>query len=130
MSSQPGTFKGEMGFEIGIANGSSFDYLNNSIFAKLSVHLKSKKPFLILDFLIIVCYYYFKNGKRISLNFDYFLLRFTMRNKVLFLYLFHMKGIRRMPLDEFLKYVIQRIRQRMKKNRIKTFELELFKTLS
>jgi len=129
VSGQPGKYNGEMGFEIGVANGLCFDYLNKELFTKLIVHLKSKEPFHILDFLVIVCYYYFKNGKKISLNFDYFLLRFIIRNLDLIIHLFHIKGIRRMPLDEFLTYVIHRIRQKMKKNRIKTFRLIMFKTL-
>lgn len=129
VASHSGVHRGEVAFEVGVADGSYFDYLDEETFTKLVKPLKSRKSLPVLDVLIIVSYHYSKNGKRISLNFDHHLLRFTFKNRELNLYLFHMKGIRRMPLDEFLNHVINRIKERMTKNRLKTFKIEYFRTL-
>jgi hypothetical protein len=79
--------------------------------------------------LIIVLYHYTKNGKKIPLNFDHHLLRFTFKKGEFNAYLFHMKGIRRMPLDDLLRQIIDRIKGKMAKNRLKTFHIEYFRTL-
>jgi hypothetical protein len=129
VAGQSGVYTGEVGFEIGIADGLYFDYLDNRTRAKLVQYLKFGTTISVLDVLIIVSYHYSKGKKRISLNFDHNLLRFIFRNQELRLYLHHSRGIRRIPLDEFLNYIIQKINEQMKKNRLKTFKVEHLKTL-
>lgn len=128
-ASQSGVHAGEAAFEVGVADGLYFDYLDEETFAKLVKSLNSKKVPPILDVLIIVSYYYTKNGKRVHLNSDHHLLRFIFKDEELSLYLFHMKGIRRIPLDEFLNHVLDRIREKMGEKYAKTFKIEYFRTL-
>ena len=129
IASLSGTHKGEVTFEVGVADGLDFQYLDVETFSELVRPLKSRKAFKVLDVLIIVLYHYTKNGKKIPLNFDHHLLRFTFKKGEFNAYLFHMKGIRRMPLDDLLRQIIDRIKGKMAKNRLKTFHIEYFRTL-
>ncbi len=129
IASLSGTHKGEVAFEVGVADGLDFKYMDAETFSELVRPLKSRKAFKVLDVLIIVLYHYTKNGKRIPLNFDHHLLRFTFKKGEFNAYLFHMKGIRRMPLDDLLHQIIDRIKGKMTKNQLKTFHIESFRTL-
>jgi hypothetical protein len=129
IASDSGTHKGQVAFEVGVADGLNFHYLDGETYTELIKPLKKRKPFPVLDALIIVLYHYTKNGKKIPLNFDHHLLRFTFKKGELNAYLFHMKGIRRMPLDDLLHQLIDRIKGKMTKNRLKTFNIESFRTL-
>lgn len=129
VASGSGTHHGEVTFEVGVANGVAFQFFDEETLTELMRPLKTRKPFQVLDVIIIVCYYYPKNGKKVPLNFDHHLLRFTFSQGELNTYLFHMKGIRRMPLDDLLHQVIDRIKRKMSENRLKTFKLEYLRTL-
>lgn len=129
VASHQGAQKGEVAFEVGVADDLYFDYLDEETFTKLVKPLKHRKTLPVLDVLIIVSYHYSKNEKRVSLYSDHHLLRFTFKDGELNLYLFHMKGIRRMPLDEFLNHVIGRIKERLRENRLNTFRIEYFRTI-
>ncbi len=129
IASLSGTHKGEVAFEVGVADGLDFKYMDVETFSELVRPLKSRKTFKVLDVLIIVLYHYTKNGKKIPLNFDHHLLRFTFKKGEFNAYLFHMKGIRRMPLDDLLHQIIDRIKGKMTKNQLKTFHIESFRTL-
>jgi hypothetical protein len=129
VASDSGTRKGEVSFEVGVADGLNFHYIDEETYTEIIKPLKARKSFPVLDVLIIVLYHYTKNGKTIPLNFDHHLLRFTFKKGELNAYLFHMKGIRRMPLDDLLHQLINRIKGKMTKNRLKTFKIESFRTL-
>ncbi len=129
VASGPGTHQGEVRFEVGVANGVAFQFFDEETLSELMWLLKNRKPFPVLDVLIIVCYYYPKNGRKVPLNFDHHLLRFTFSPGEFTTDLFHMKGIRRMPLDDLLHQVINRVKRKMMENRLKTFKLEFLRTL-
>jgi hypothetical protein len=129
VASDSGTHKGEMAFEVGVADGLNFHYIDEETYTDLIKPLKTRKSFPVLDTLIIVLYHYTKNGKQIPLNFDHHLIRFTFKKGELNAYIFHMKGIRRMPLDDLLHQLIDRIKEKMTKNQLKTFNIEYFRTL-
>ena len=114
VSGRAGTYKGRVGFEVGVAEGIFFNYLNDEMTKKLSKSITSRKLYPILDFLIIVTYHYNSKGKNIHLNFDYHQLRFIFNIDELEMRLFHSKGIRRMPLDEFLDRILDCINGEMK----------------
>lgn len=129
VTGQAGMYNREIGFEVGIANGLYFDYLDDKIFSNLLQYIESSTTLFVFDVLIIVSYHYFKGEKRIPLNFDHNLIRFIFRSRELNLYLYNSRGIRRMPLDEFLNYILKEIREKMKQNHLKTFKVEYFTTL-
>jgi hypothetical protein len=120
-----------MVFEIGIANGSYFNFLNHETITKLNAYsqlLNNHQAAIFLDVLVIVSYYYYKNDKKISLNSDHNIIRFLIKSKELYIYLYNAKGIRRLPLDKFLYHVLNKTRDEMKKNNLKTFNIETFHT--
>jgi len=121
--------EGLMVFEIGIANGSYFNFLNQETITKLNAYyrlLNNQQVSIFLDVLVIVSYHYYKNDKKISLNSDHNIIRFLVKPKELYIYLYNAKGIRRLPLDKFLHYVLNKTRDEMKKNNLKTFNIEAF----
>ena len=127
VASPTGVQRGVMIFEIGVADGFNFDYLDEETLKKLS-DIPERGLSSVLDILIIVSYYYFKNRRRIPLRFDHILFRFVFNSRELNIYLHHVKGIRRLPLDELLKQIIATIKNEMKKNQLKTFNIEYLKT--
>lgn len=129
VASGPGTHQGEVKFEVGVADGTAFQFLDEETTRELMSPLKNRKPFPVLDVLIIVCYYYFKNDRKVPLNFDHHLLRFTFSPGELTTNLFHVKGIRRTPLEDLLHQVLNRVKRKMAKKRLKTFKLEYLRTL-
>ena len=128
VENRSGRYTGETTFEVGVADDLYFYYLDEETYTKLVTPLKSRTFFQALDVLIVVLYHYYKNGKRIPLNFDHNIIRFTFKKGELNLYVFHIKGIRRMPLDDLLNLVIDKIKGKMTKNRLKTFKIEYLRT--
>lgn len=113
ISNQKGTYRGTLGFEVGVAEGIFFDRLNNEMVKRLFKPISPTRRYPLLDFLIIVTYHYLHHGKRIALNFDYHHLRLIFNNRRLEVRLFHSKGTKRLPLDELLKRIFNKIRERM-----------------
>ena len=124
-----GTYDGEVAFEVGVANGLFFDYLNAEILKELCSPLESGKEYSILDFLVIVTYHYSREKKRIPLIFDHHILRFSFNDGEVEVTLFHSKGTRRMPLDEFLNVIISRIKVETKSAGLRPINVERMRTL-
>ena len=128
VASRSGKYPGEITFEVGVADDLYFNYLDDETYTNLVTRLKSRRVFQVLDVLIIVLYHYHKKGKRIPLHFDHNIIRFTFKKGELNVYLFHVKGIRRIPLDDLLNFVISLIKGKMTKNRLKTFKIDYIRT--
>ena len=123
LTSRTGTRNGRVGFEVGVAEGIYFNYLNDEVTRRLFETLSSMKFFPLLDFLIIITYHYNSKGKKIHLNFDYHQLRFLFDSHELEIRLFHCKGIRRMPLDELFSSLMGSIAKEMKQRSMKPLNL-------
>ncbi len=113
VSGQEGTYRGILGFEVGVAEGIFFDRLNNEMVKRLFKPISPSRSYPLLDFLIIVTYHYPRHGKRVALNFDYHHLRFIFNHRRFEVRLFHSKGTKRLPLDELLNRIFNKIRERM-----------------
>ena len=124
-----GTYDGEVTFEVGFADGLFFDYLNQDTIQSLFTPLTSGKEYPVLDFLVVVAYRYFKGERKISLNFDHYILRFAFYSGAVEAALFHSKGTRRMPLDEFMNLVLKRVSTEIKQMGLKPINIESLKTL-
>ena len=121
-----------MVFEVGIADGSYFQFLNHETMIDLNQSLqlvKNQQISILLDVLVIVSYHYYRHDKKISLNSDHNILRFLITSRILNIYLYNAKGIRRLPLDQFLQCLFDKIHEEMKRQQLKTFTLEAFNTL-
>ena len=96
-------------FELGIADGMTFNYLDDSELKRCLKHLKIRN-FKTLDFFMVNRYYKKKNeGKRVPLKFDYQFLRFTFPNKCLKIMVYHERGPRRIQLEELIDFLAQQI---------------------
>lgn len=129
VSGRVGTFEGKVGFEIGVAEGAYFNYLDDEMANRIQEHLTQGKLYPILDFLIVVTYRYSREGKDVHLNFDHHQLRFIFHNNQLEIRLFHSKGIRRMPLDELLSQILGAINREMKRQAAKPLTIEKMRVL-
>lgn len=129
VSDHPGVYAGERSFEIGVADDVYFNFLDDAEAKRLLKHLSEGENLSLLDFLVIVSYYYVREGKTIALKFDRHILRFIFYDNIVELNLFHEKGIRRTPLDDFLKYIIDNISQEIKKNHLEPLKIEHLRTL-
>jgi hypothetical protein len=124
--------EGLMIFEVGIADGSYFQFLDHETVTKLSTYnqvVKNQQVSVLLDVLVIISYHYYRQDKKISLNSDHNILRFIITPKLLNIYLFNAKGIRRLPLDQFLQRLFNKLHEEMKRQHLKTFTIEAFHAL-
>ena len=124
-----GTYNGEVTFEVGVADGLFFNFLNQDAFQNLCTPLKFGKEYSILDFLVVIAYRYFRGERKISLNFDHYIVRFAFYNGSVEATLFHSKGTRRMPLDEFLNLILKRLSNELKQMGLKPITVHTLKTL-
>ena len=120
-----------MVYEVGIADGSYFQFLDHETMTKLNDYqlVKNQQVSVLLDVLVIISYHYYRNDKKIALNSDHNILRFVITSRVLNIYLYNAKGIRRLPLDQFLQRLFDKILEEMKRQHLKTFTIEAFNTL-
>jgi len=129
VADHPGTYQGELSFEVGVAEGVYFNYLDSNELKRLYEALSSREFFKVLDFLIIAGYHYSREGKKIALKFDHHILRFLFYENTIELNLFHERGIRRIPLDDLLNYVIKNLTKKIGKNDLSQLKMEHFRTL-
>lgn len=123
-SSRAGTYDGQVGFEVGVAEGIFFNFLDDKMAERLCEFTMLRKPYPILDFLVIVTYYYNPEDKKIHLNFDYYQLRFVFYDNGFEIRLFHNKGTRKMPLDELVNRILESINIEMKKQSLRPLKVE------
>lgn len=129
VSGRVGTFDGRVGFEIGVAEGIYFDYLDDETTKRLQEYLTQGKLYPVLDFLIVVTYSYRRGRKEVHLNFDHHQLRFIFYDKGLEMRLFHSKGIRRMPIDELFGRILDAINREMRRDSAEPLIIEKMRTL-
>jgi len=123
-----GEVEGRMGLEIGVAEGNYFTYFDKETSADLAALLEMQRRPRPLDFLLIATYYYMKNQKEIPLKFDYHHLRFSFGQNELNVVLNHVKGIRRLPLDELLIIFFNRLEQKLKNQKLGTATIKELRT--
>jgi len=91
-------------FEIGIADGANFNYLDELELKRCLDHLKSKS-FKVLDFFLVNRYYKIDSkGQRKPLKFDYQIMRLEFSNDNLMIRVYHERGPRRIQLEELIDF--------------------------
>ncbi len=119
----------EVSFEFGIANGFEFNYLDEEEFNRLRKSMV-KKALPALDFFCVVRYHIKKDGKRVPLKFDYYMLRFIFYDKNgLELRMSHQRGVQRVSVEELITFIANRINEELSQNRLKPLELENLRAL-
>jgi len=129
ISGRAGTLEGKVGFEVGVAEGVYFNYLDDEAAKKLCESIGPRRIYSNLDFLVIITYHCGREGKSVRLNFDYHQLRFLFDKKGFEMRLFHSKGIRRMPLDEFINQVLSGVRGEMNQESLEPLTIKEFAVL-
>jgi hypothetical protein len=106
----------EVKFELGMADGVDFYYLDGEELRRFQKGIvESTLPNL--DFFCVVCYHIIKNGKRVPLKFDDYMLRFVFLNEnSLELRVFHQRGVRRVSVEDFVTFVTKRINEELSQN--------------
>jgi hypothetical protein len=123
-----GEIDGRMGFEVGLAEGNFFVYFDKETSAGLASFLEQQKRFRPLDFLLIATYYYTRKEKEVPLKFDYHILRFLFGHNELDVVLHHVKGTRRLPIDELLTMFFDRFERKVKERHLGTAIVKQIRT--
>jgi hypothetical protein len=87
-------------FEFGLAEGKSFNYINDEETKRVLSVLK-KQSFRVMDFFVAVRYYKAEDQKKTPLRFDYYMVRVVFSgNNIIELQVFHERGPRHIaPAD-------------------------------
>lgn len=92
-------------FEIGVADGANFNYLDNSELERCLNFLKNEN-FEVLDFFLINRYYTADSkGRKKPLKFDYQMIRLEFSNNNLVIRIYHERGPRRIQLEELIDFL-------------------------
>ncbi|RLI22596.1 hypothetical protein DRO54_00700 [Candidatus Bathyarchaeota archaeon] len=97
-------------FEIGLAEGLNFNYLDNLELERCLNFLKNG-VFNVLDFFVVNRYYRVDGDKRKPLRFDYQLLRLEFLEKTLVVRVYHEKGPRRIQLEDLIDFLAKQFLQ-------------------
>jgi hypothetical protein len=122
----------ELNFEFGIAEQDSFTFLDEKETERFfqSMENEPKGSLLILDFFCAIRYHIIDpDGKSKSLRFDYALLRLTFQRRVMELFIVHERGTQRIPLEDLVIFLTNRINNELKKRELRILSLKHMRTL-
>lgn len=97
----------EVKFEVGIAEGNGFNYIDAEEKAGMLSAI-SNRPFRIMDFFFAIRYYK-TVGKKTPMRFDYYMLRLTFGKKVVEMQISHEKGPMHILPDDLQEFVVNKI---------------------
>ena len=113
----------KIGFEFGIAEGTTFNYLNPEETERFRKTLAKKETVLNIDFLCVVKYHLSGSEKRQPLKFDHFLLRFIFRRPEMQLRVLHEKGTQHVSIEELIGFLTEQINTELTKTKAKPLKL-------
>ena len=92
-------------FEVGIADGTSFNYVDSEEAKRVGSALK-KQVFRVMDFFVAVRYYKGDAQKKTPLRFDYYMVRFVFSgNNSVELQVFHERGPRYTSPEDIVEFI-------------------------
>jgi hypothetical protein len=97
-------------FEFGIAEADGFDYLDDDETA-IATRAINKKPLQTMDLFCVVRYYKLGSKKKISLRFDYNMIRFTFNKGLMAAYVFHERGPRYTSPEDIIKVIVNKVNE-------------------
>lgn len=113
----------KIGFEFGIAERASFNYLDREEMERFRKSLTKKETVFNADFLCIVKYHVTDGEKRQPLKFDNYMLRFIFRKPQMQLRVFHEKGTQRLSMEELIEFLTKQVNAELKKLEAKPLRL-------
>src|SRR4030066_662841 len=94
-----------MNFEVGIAENTSFNYVNDEE-AKKVLNVLKKQAFQVMDFFVAIRYYKGDAQKKTPLRFDYYMLRFIFsEGNSIEAQVFHEKGPRYTSPEDIVEFI-------------------------
>ena len=124
----PSSSKCEVSFELGIAEGITFNYLDREEVGRVQKSI-AKRALPVLDFLCVVRYRVIGKGKRGVPKSDYHLLRLTFYRKNAELRVFHERGPRHVSPRELLVFMVKRINEDLLRSRLKPLTIGRLRAL-
>lgn len=116
--------KCDVGFELGAAEGIDFHYLDKVELDRFEKGIVEKEVPM-LDFLCAIRYHVVKyEGKLAPLKFDYHLLRFIFHENSVKLQICHERGPQRLPLEDLVTFVAERINKELSQKQLEPLNLE------
>lgn len=112
----------EVELELGIADGLTFNYIDKETSRDCQERIRGN-PFPTLDFLCIVRYYAVQKKRRSPLRFDYHMLRFLFIENEVELQVYHERGTCRLPIDELVHFLAERINRGLARKKLSPLEL-------
>jgi hypothetical protein len=112
-----------IGFELGIAETTTFNYLTSEEINRFLKSLTKRENVLNVDLLCIVKYHLAAGEKRRPLKFDYYLLRFIFRKPEVQLRIFHERGTQRLSIEELVEFLAKQINVELEKMKAKPLRL-------
>jgi hypothetical protein len=113
----------KIGFEFGIAEDSSFNYLDLEEIERFRKTLSKKEIISYTDFLCIVKYHMTNGGKRQPLKFDNYMLRFIFQKPKVQLRVFHEKGTQRLSIEELIEFLTKQVNAQLEEIEAKPLRL-------
>ncbi len=113
----------EIIFEVGVANGISFYYIDDETLESFMEKINRESPH-ILDLICIIRYYKLRNGVRRALRFDYYFMRFLFSSNTLELKVFHEKGLQRIDVEDLIKILVENINSEFAKRGISPIKVK------
>jgi hypothetical protein len=95
-------------FEVGVAEGNDFNYLDGEERERLRGAL-NKKPFQVMDFLCVIRYRRMVEERKARMRFDYYMLRLLFGESLVEVQVSHEKGIRHTSPEDLVKLVVNRV---------------------
>ena len=95
-------------FEAGLAEGKTFNYIDNEEKNRFTKVL-GKNTLNLIDLFFSIRYYKIIQKKKTSLNFDYYMLRFIFKNKIIETKVFHERGPRHISPQELVNFIVNDI---------------------
>ncbi len=120
--------KCEVGFEFGVAEDVTFNYLGSEELEKFQKAI-SQKALPMLDFFCVIRYHVVREEKRIPLKFDYNFLRFIFYENEMELRVSHERGTQRISIDELITFTTKRINEELSRKQLKPLDLKYSRAL-
>jgi hypothetical protein len=108
-------------FECGIAETDSFHYLDEEETNKVLETIR-KKPLQIIDLFCSLRFYKMQSEKRISLRFDYYMIRFAFSQNLMRIQFFHERGPRHMAPEDIASFMVDKINGSFSRKVLKPFK--------
>ena len=104
--------------EFGIAEANNFNYLDNEEANKVLKGIQ-KRPLQVMDFFCALRYYKMQNGKKTTLRFDYYMIRFTFNKDSMEIQIFHERGPRYTSPEDIANFAVNKISETFSKKILK-----------